>query len=119
MIYVYLFLPQPELEYREGMCDNIGGHFNPLDADISSQSYTDYCNPDNITNCEVGDLSGKHGRLDVPINPLPYNDYAFLFHDDFLNLTGTNAVFNRSIAIHSLAGPVEGCAPLYTVETLL
>lgn len=66
----------------------------------------------------MGDLSGKHGTLTMPINPLDYSDYGFLFHDSFLNLTGINAVFNRSIAIHSLEGPVQGCAPLYTIETL-
>ena len=108
---------QPPLQYREGYCNGIEGHFNPNMVDTSDPSYN-YCNEQNIKNCEVGDLSNKHGQINVADNPLNYSEYSFLYHDSFLNLTGTNAVINRSIAIHSLAGPVQGCAPLIKVEHL-
>lgn len=54
------------------------------------------------------------------MQPIPYQQYSFLYHDDFLNLTGTNAVRGRSIAIHSNVGntPVIACAPLIEVEKL-
>lgn len=79
-----------------------------------------YCNSDNITACEVGDLSGKHGKLTIAADTEDYSEYSIFFHDEFLNLTGVNAVINRSIAIHSNEGttPVQGCAPLVTVEKL-
>ena len=80
-----------------------------------------YCGPDNLTICEVGDLSGKHGRLTVSDNPFAYERHAFFYHDNFINLTGINAVANRSIAIHAYnrGVPVIACAPLVEVETLV
>ena len=113
-----IFYLQPSPQYREGICSTIGGHFNPFNANISDPSYNTNCGVDNITNCEVGDLSNKLGRITVSSKPLDYSQYSFLFHDSFLNLTGTNSIDNRSIAIHSLEGPVQGCAPLIEVETL-
>ena len=107
------------MEYREGICGDIDGHYNPYSVDTGSDSYSMYCNQDNITSCEVGDLSGKHGRLNVSGTTGPYNEYSFLYHDNFLNLTDTNAIVNRSIAIHSLDGPVQGCAPLVEVERIM
>lgn len=70
-----------------------------------------------MTACEVGDLSGKHGGLTISSNPFKYNQYSFLYHDSFINLTGVNAVIDRSISIH-YNGPVIACAPLVLVEEL-
>lgn len=73
-----------------------------------------------ITNCEVGDMSNKHAKINIPIATDMYNSDSFFFQDDFLNLTGVNAVIDRSLAIHSVATgtPVQGCAPLIAVEKL-
>lgn len=62
----YLF--QPGEEYRVGMCDttgNLQGHYDPfMNGPSSGPNY--FCDPDtNITGCEVGDLTGKHARIDV------------------------------------------------------
>lgn len=75
--------------------------------------------PSNITNCEVGDLTGKHDTVDVSANPLPYQEQAFFYTDVFLNLTGVNAVVERSIAIHAAnrGGPIIACAPLVKTES--
>ena len=107
------------MRYREGNCSDVGGHFNPYSVNISAPSYV-YCGPTNLTECEVGDLSGKHGKITISDNPSPYNQYGFLYHDSFLNLTGMNTVMGRSIALHSNVGatPVMACAPLIEVETL-
>ena len=105
--------------HRKGNCMGIEGHYNPFNVNTSG-NYKMYCNPENIISCEVGDLSGKHGTLTIASDTAEYSKYSFLYHDDFLNLTGTNSVIDRSIAIHSIAEstPVQGCAPLVAVERL-
>lgn len=71
----------------------------------------------NLQNCEVGDLSNKHARIDISPNPAPYRNNGFFYTDSFLNLT---SVVDRSIAIHAANGgsPIIACAPLVLVETL-
>ena len=80
-----------------------------------------FCSPEpsNITNCEVGDLTGKHDTIDVGANPLPFQVEAFFYTDIFLNLTGVNAVAGRSIAIHApnRGSPIIACAPLVITES--
>ena len=110
------------MTYRDGTgCtgDDVGPHFDPFERPPPSDpSY--FCTPDqdNITNCEVGDLTGKHDVIDIAANPLPFQNEAFFFTDIFLNLTGVNAVANRSIAIHALnrGVPIIACAPLVPTE---
>jgi Cu/Zn superoxide dismutase len=116
----HVHINQPSTYYRAGNCTGVSGHFNPFDVNITTNEYMMNCGPDNLQACEVGDLSGKHGRMTISDKPAPYNQYSFLFHDDFLNLTGVNAVINRSIAIHAITTgtPVMACAPLVQVETL-
>lgn len=53
-------------------CAVVGDHFNPLNVTKGG------CNPGDMANtCEIGDLSGKHGRLEGfvrllrPISPPP------------------------------------------------
>lgn len=71
----------------------------------------------NPQNCEVGDLSNKHAKIDIPRSPSPYRNKGFFFTDSFLNLS---SVINRSIAIHQAnsGSPIIACAPLVEVETL-
>ena len=117
--------PQPGDEYRTGGCNitgNIGGHYRPFGNGPPGGNYNLSCNPDMLTGCEVGDLTGKHATINVPGekhrewiftmvelalifffsvgSPSPYRDDAFFFTDSFLNLTGTYSVADRSIAIH-------------------
>ena len=72
------------------------------------------------SNCEVGDLSNKHARIDIPGNPSPFSRNAFFYTDTFLNLS---TVLNRSIAIHATSPsgsifPIIACAPIVRVEVL-
>ena len=116
----YILFPQPSSGYRFGSCQpDIGGHYDPFNRPPPSDpSY--FCTPDreNITNCEVGDLTGKHDTIDVTGSPLPYQQAAFFFTDIFLNLTGENAIEGRSIAIHApnRTAPIIACAPLVRNE---
>lgn len=113
---------QPSPNYRFGTCTDVGGHYDPFNRPPPSDpSY--FCTPDmdNITNCEVGDLTGKHDQVTVAGQPGPYQEAAFFFTDVFLNLTGVNAIEGRSIAIHApnRTAPIIACAPLVRTETRL
>jgi hypothetical protein len=46
----------------------VGGHWNPRDV-------TGLCDPQDVTTCEVGDLSGKHGPLGGSFSQATYEDY--------------------------------------------
>lgn len=115
---IYIFI-KPSDNYRTGNCSGVGGHFDPfLRRANLSEPY--YCSPEpsNITNCEVGDLTGKHDTVNVAANPLPYQREAFFYTDIFLNLTGVRSVVGRSIAIHAAnrGGRIIACAPLVETE---
>ena len=71
----------------------------------------------NPQNCEVGDLSNKHAKINIPRSPSPYRNNGFFYTDTFLNLS---SVINRSIAIHQAnsGSPIIACAPLVEVEIL-
>lgn len=106
--------------YRTGVCTgDVGPHFDPFERPPPSDPLY-YCTPgsSNITNCEVGDLTGKHDVIDISANPLPFQEAAFFFTDIFLNLTGVNTVADRSIAIHApnRGVPIIACAPLVPTE---
>lgn len=49
---------------------------------------------------------------------MPHEEAAFFFTDIFLNLTGVNAVEDRSVAIHAANSgmPIIACAPLVNTE---
>lgn len=83
--------------------DNIGGHYDPFGAVQSlGSNYGTYCNMNNQTACEVGDLSGKLGRL---------SSGAKTYTETTRNLTlfGTNGIIGRSIKIH---GSEDVCATI-------
>ena len=83
--------------------DNIGGHFDPFGAvQTLGSNYGTYCNMNNQTACEVGDLSGKLGRL---------SSGAKTYTETTGNLTlfGTNGIIGRSIKIH---GSEDVCATI-------
>lgn len=77
---------------------------NPID-------YSVYCQPDNVSACEIGDLSGKHGLLNISGSP---SDDVFFYTDTYLDLTGENSVTGHSIVINQNdeLGEILACAPL-------
>ena len=93
-----IILLQPGMRYREAVCE-VGSIFA-------------------VGSNLVGDLSRRHGNLDIADKPDNYSDYAFFFHDNHLNLTGVNAVMGRSVMVHRPDGSPLACAPLVKVEDL-
>jgi len=81
-------------------CSLVGGHYNPLSLDLDSPTYGD---GDDAT-FEVGDLSGKHGTLDLSAAT------RVLYMDTNLPLSGTNGVAGRSIVVHDVDGSRLACA---------
>ena len=57
---------QPGEEYRVGDCSVIGPHYDPtVMGPTDSQGYSVNCTADTPTECEVGDLTGKHDTVHV------------------------------------------------------
>ncbi|XP_069140703.1 uncharacterized protein [Argopecten irradians] len=93
-------------------CSSVGGHYNPYAVDLGG-NYATECNPSNPLRCEVGDLSGKHGKLNVRT---PTGGKTRMFSTDVdLPLSGPNSVLGRSIVIHAAdsGGARLACANLY------
>ena len=78
-----------------------GGHYDPLGVG-DAPGYRDDCAAD-PARCEVGDLSGRHGRLTASPSPAQFTDPA-------LSLFGVFSVVGRSIVIHDENGTRLLCA---------
>ena len=76
-----------------------GGHYDPL-AKASRENYTEACASDS-RECEVGDLSGRLGRLDM----LGMMDFT-----DVVPLYGVYSIIGRSVVIHRSDGARLVCA---------
>lgn len=113
----------PSETYRIGMegCTPqiVGPHYDPTN-NSANVNYSIDCNPSAPEQCEIGDLTGKHSQINIGAVPFPYRDGAFFFTDPVLNLTSTNPVVGRSIAIHAPDGgmPIIACAPLVASQEL-
>ena len=111
---------QPMEDYRVGMCASAGPHYDPTGANASSPGYNTSCTVQTPMMCEVGDLTGKLGTVNVPAQPAPYSTNAFFFTDFYLNLTGFQPVIGRSVVVHvpNRGAPRLGCAPLVEAENI-
>lgn len=97
-----------------GDCSEVGPHYNPLGVDVDDPNYR-YCNPSNISNCEVGDLSNKLGTINIAADPdIPeygaWNDVNLHMYD----------IVGRSVAVHAAerGSPIIACAPLVPFSSL-
>jgi Cu/Zn superoxide dismutase len=93
-----------------------GDHYNPENVDLETD-YNDDCRPENQLRCELGDLSGKHGKY--TIHPRDSALGRRQTYDSSLPLTGRNGVIHRSVVIHeanSGSGRIA-CATLYPADT--
>lgn len=79
--------PVPE----NGDCYATGGHLNPYGVPDDFK-----CDPQYAQRCQVGDLSGKHGKL-------PKGEYLTMYKDDYLSINTMDEAFfgSRSIVVHS------------------
>ena len=74
-------------------CSNdIGGHYNPFDVDLNSNQYSTECSPRSPLRCESGDLSGKHGKLNLGPGTASRKTYTYI--DTNLNLWGDSADYS-------------------------
>ncbi|KAJ1961017.1 hypothetical protein IWQ62_004013 [Dispira parvispora] len=92
-------------------CTATGGHYDPLKVNVQKDTYK--CDPAQpTTTCEVGDLSGKHGKL-VPKSdkPIAAGEYT----DADVHLTGDNSIAGRSVVVHNAAGDRIGCGNIVQV----
>ncbi|WPG99231.1 Hypothetical protein R9X50_00204200 [Acrodontium crateriforme] len=74
-----------------GSCASAGGHLNPYNV---SESFV--CDPAAPKDCQVGDLSGKHGKMTGP-------SFSASYDDKFISTTPGTPEFmgNRSLVVHN------------------
>ncbi|KAG0056964.1 hypothetical protein BGZ83_002571 [Gryganskiella cystojenkinii] len=99
----YAKIPAVGFEYHihvspvpaDGNCTLTGAHLDPLSVGTKTP-----CDPQNLTSCQVGDLSGKHGNIlptaDGVIAPVTYTDKALVFAGD-----ASGSILGRSVVIHN------------------
>ncbi|XP_078588437.1 uncharacterized protein LOC144869220 isoform X1 [Branchiostoma floridae x Branchiostoma japonicum] len=100
----------------ENRCSSTAGHFNPYAVDLSG-NYASQCNGNNPLRCELGDLSGKHGKVDVGSeDSISRNFYT----DVELPLSGPEAVIGRSMVIHQAnsGGGRLACANIFQLPAV-
>jgi hypothetical protein len=91
----------------DGNCTATGGHLDPfLAGDTTS------CNSSAPATCQVGDLSGKYGK--VTSDP-----FSATYTDDYASLVGGSGAFfgNRSIVLHTSNKTRITCANFTAVST--
>ena len=82
---------------------SVGGHFDPDNrAGNLGANYSQLCASDSDLNCEVGDLSGRHGGLR---NTTYYDDKLWLS-------SSSRSIAGRSIVIHHANGSRWVCASI-------
>ena len=77
---------------------SVGGHYDPY-TKASLPQYETRC-ASNAADCEVGDLSGRHGELTARAR----------YEDRFLSLSGRHSIAGRSIVVHRPDGTRWVCA---------
>ncbi|XP_065886494.1 uncharacterized protein [Dysidea avara] len=105
-VHEYPFMARPDA------CSavSVGGHFDPLMAS-NNPNYSSVCSEDNPLQCEVGDLSGKFGRLPAVFD-------FIMFRDSYLPLYGIHSIVGRSVVIHHGDGARWVCANIDYLEPL-
>ncbi|XP_053381588.1 uncharacterized protein LOC123557821 isoform X2 [Mercenaria mercenaria] len=79
-------------------CQSAGPHYNPYSVFLDGD-YASMCNPGNPFRCELGDLSGKHGKLNIR-SAVDNRKLKYFFSDMQLPLSGPQSVVGKSIVIH-------------------
>ncbi|XP_062401685.1 uncharacterized protein cusr [Sardina pilchardus] len=95
----YWFLTENRVGANSTDCSGAGGTYNPFNVTESSST----CMADSPLNCEVGDLSGRHGVVDLTKRQL--------FIDSTLQLAGDFTVIHRSLVLRQ-GSDVIACAAI-------
>ncbi len=93
-------------------CASTAGHDNTFDA-LLGDTYTE-CTPDNPGRCELGDLTGKLGTINVPEQIGDVSGKMF-WTDTRLPLSGAYSVESKSFVIHV---PERGAARMACADLL-
>lgn len=94
---------------QNGDCAATGGHYDPYAKKGAK------CTKDTLTDCEVGDLSGKFGKLNFTGDKSKSKDNNkdevwINYEDPTIKLTkGADGIVGRSIVIHNPAGDRIAC----------
>ncbi|XP_063847913.1 uncharacterized protein LOC135093003 [Scylla paramamosain] len=92
------------VKFFQSRCVAAGYRWNPYLIHLAFPNDRDYyereCGPEVPLRCDVGDLSGRLGTIDV-------GDKRFVFVDRNLPLSGPHGIMNRAIIIHTENAGVE------------
>jgi Cu/Zn superoxide dismutase len=87
-----------------GNCNSTGFHLDPAGLNPNESNPNYKCDPNNAAaTCEVGDLSGKFGKLHA-------DQKFYKFLDPTLHLNGKNGIIGRSIVFHLANDTRIACA---------
>ncbi|XP_068215953.1 uncharacterized protein [Palaemon carinicauda] len=86
------------VKFFQARCGAAGYRWNPFLIHLAFPTDRDYydreCTPEFPLRCDVGDLSGRLGPIDI-------GDKRYVFVDRNLPLTGPHGIMNKAIIIHT------------------
>ncbi|KAB7494606.1 hypothetical protein Anas_08737 [Armadillidium nasatum] len=85
-------------------CVSAGPHYNPYKISTSQKVYRS-CGTDNTERCEVGDMSGRHGTLNVAGSFKTASKTRKVLTDKNLPLSGPFAILSHSFVIEDRNAP--------------
>ncbi|KAK7067894.1 hypothetical protein SK128_014783, partial [Halocaridina rubra] len=92
------------VKFFQSRCVAAGYRWNPYLIHLAFPNDRDYydmeCKPEFPLRCDVGDLSGRLGPIDI-------GDKRYVFVDKNLPLTGPHGIMNRAIIIHNENAGIE------------
>nr|XP_039259748.1 uncharacterized protein LOC120336197 isoform X1 [Styela clava] len=93
-----------------GTCASAGGHYNPSGLSVASPFSTE-CNSNDPLRCELGDLSGRLGQINI-VSTQRTESGKFFFTDEYLPLSGAFSILGRSMVVHdpNAGAPRYACA---------
>jgi len=109
-IYVNPVGHDASVKFHNARCTAAGYRWNPTHIQLADPNdhgfYGEECGPDYPLRCEVGDLSGRHGRIVV-------GGRAYIKSDPLMTLQGEDwftSAIGKSIVIHGPNGGLERMA---------
>eukprot|EP00088_Acartia_fossae_P008310 TRINITY_DN13961_c0_g1_i3.p1 TRINITY_DN13961_c0_g1~~TRINITY_DN13961_c0_g1_i3.p1 ORF type:complete len:285 (+),score=52.87 TRINITY_DN13961_c0_g1_i3:1-855(+) len=102
-VYVNPVGHDASVKFERSRCSAAGYRWNPTFIQLADPNdhgfYDEECHQDTPLRCEVGDLTGRHGRIAI-------GGHAYVFNDNNLPLSGDwyNSALGKSIVIHGPDG---------------
>lgn len=88
-------------------CLSAGNVYNPYKVDFDNTSTTSGCNLDSIGICRLGDLSTRHGTLEISGKKADSDKISRrMLTDSFLPLSGLHSILGKSFVLFDDHGPV-------------